>query len=383
MDNNLLERLLHQDENECLDFKEGQYPFANADDETKSELLKDILAFTNAWRQTDAFILRGVKEVKGARSIPLGVLVHLNDNELQQFVNSKTNRPILFSYEAVSHEGKQLGVIRIPVQERPVFAKRNFGAVVRNVVYVRRSSSIDVADPDEVYRMGQVAAAQKTDAEPVLELTFGESVRRTILERTVKIDCIALRPLDGSRIPDAGSGGPSPWASLANVGVNRDYWREMANYVFYKRLLCELELAITNKGSRLAENVRVEIDQPKEEGVFICDEADVPTRPSYNALHRLGDVASLGIGRGLHVQRHDDGWHISASFGNIQAKATKWCDGPLYLGAFSEEPLELRARVFADNLSQPLQQTLVVHPSVDFREMTMNDLEEEDAREET
>jgi hypothetical protein len=50
MDRNQLESLLHEDESTSLDFKRDQYPFDAATDEQKSELLKDILAFANAWR---------------------------------------------------------------------------------------------------------------------------------------------------------------------------------------------------------------------------------------------------------------------------------------------------------------------------------------------
>jgi hypothetical protein len=56
MDQALFERLLGMQEDETLDFKEEQYPFVGASDDQKSELLKDILAFANAWRQTDAYI---------------------------------------------------------------------------------------------------------------------------------------------------------------------------------------------------------------------------------------------------------------------------------------------------------------------------------------
>ena len=50
MTESLLESLLHQGESTTLDFKEGQYAFVKAADEEKSEILKDILAFANAWR---------------------------------------------------------------------------------------------------------------------------------------------------------------------------------------------------------------------------------------------------------------------------------------------------------------------------------------------
>ena len=54
IDSNLLEQLLHEEEGAALDFKRDQYAFEGAGNEAKSELLKDILAFTNAWRQTTA-----------------------------------------------------------------------------------------------------------------------------------------------------------------------------------------------------------------------------------------------------------------------------------------------------------------------------------------
>src|SRR5574341_964819 len=114
-----IEELLWQEESEQLDFKEEQYRFYGATDAEKSELLKDVLAFANAWRQGDAHILIGVREVRGGRSEPVGVSQHLKDNDIQQFVNSKTQKPILFSYTAMPFEGVQIGVIRIPKQLRP------------------------------------------------------------------------------------------------------------------------------------------------------------------------------------------------------------------------------------------------------------------------
>src|SRR4051812_13502406 len=98
MDADTIEQLLNEEENPSLDFKRDQYPFVGATDDEKGELLKDILAFCNAWRRTDAFILVGVKEIRGARSVLNGVSHHLDDAQLQQFVNSKVQRPATFSY---------------------------------------------------------------------------------------------------------------------------------------------------------------------------------------------------------------------------------------------------------------------------------------------
>jgi hypothetical protein len=46
----LIETLLNMSESASLDFKRDQYPLAGASDEQKSELVKDIVAFANAWK---------------------------------------------------------------------------------------------------------------------------------------------------------------------------------------------------------------------------------------------------------------------------------------------------------------------------------------------
>ncbi|URD50306.1 helix-turn-helix domain-containing protein [Chroococcidiopsis sp. CCNUC1] len=161
MDDILLEQLLNEDESSSLDFKRDQYPFANASNEEKSELLKDILAFTNAWRRTSAYILVGVDEVRGERSRVVGVQHHLDDASLQQFVNSKTQHPIEFSYRAYPFEGRQIGIITIPMQKRPVFLKQNYGQLKKNIVYVRRgSSSRFEATIEEIASMGAAEVVQ-------------------------------------------------------------------------------------------------------------------------------------------------------------------------------------------------------------------------------
>jgi len=145
-----IEHLLYESESSTLDFKEKQYSFYGADDDSKSELLKDILAFANAWRRSEAFILTGVREIKGARSQILGVDHHLKDNDLQQFVNGKTQQPLTFSYSAFEVEGKQIGVISIPIQYRPLYVVKDYGKLKSNAVYVRRGSATAIATPDEI-----------------------------------------------------------------------------------------------------------------------------------------------------------------------------------------------------------------------------------------
>jgi predicted HTH transcriptional regulator len=184
----LMEELLNEYESSTLDFKRDQYPFGKAaTEEQKSELLKDILAFANAWRRTDAYILIGVDEVKGGRSKVLGVTSHLDDANVQQFVNEKTNRPVSFSYQVFHFEGVQVGVIEVPLQDRPVYLNKDFGKLKRNQVYIRRGSSTAIAHPDEVATMGgvklQVVANQSSSlpVNPVREALQREYEQQNVV----------------------------------------------------------------------------------------------------------------------------------------------------------------------------------------------------------
>lgn len=139
-----VEALLLEGESTTLDFKREQYRFIGAADAEKSELLKDTLAFANAFRRTDAYILIGVEDVPGSRAMVVGLASHIDDATLQQFVNTKTNRPVEFSYSAIEFDGRPIGIIHIPLQQRPVYLMKDFGKLEKEKVYLRRGSSTAV-----------------------------------------------------------------------------------------------------------------------------------------------------------------------------------------------------------------------------------------------
>ena len=165
----LLERLLHEAEGTSLDFKSAQYPFEHATDEEKSELVKDILALTNSWRRTTAYILIGVEEVKGGRSNVVGVDRHLDDASLHQFVNGKTQRPVEFSYQVISVEQTTIGAIEIPIQGRPTYLTKPFGKLREHEVLIRDGSSTRAATPEEIAKMGAEEVISSTS---ILEPRF-------------------------------------------------------------------------------------------------------------------------------------------------------------------------------------------------------------------
>jgi hypothetical protein len=206
MDATLLESLLHKEESETLDFKREQYRFSQASDDDKSELLKDVLAFANAWRQSDAYILIGVEEVKAGRSIVRGVQQHLINEHLQQFVTSKTNRPVLFKYAPVAFEGVEIGILTIPRQDRPSFLRQPYGKLKSLTVYIRRSATTDIASPDEIYSMGQPAMSERLALGPQKWINKSYIVGKTITAGELAAGLFALFVVAVWRFPATSNG---------------------------------------------------------------------------------------------------------------------------------------------------------------------------------
>ncbi len=168
----LLESLMHEEESSTLDFKRNQYKFVHASDSEKAELLKDILTFCNAYRRTDAYIIIGVDEVKGGESVIIGITELLDDAQIQQFVNGKTQKPVYFSYKNVLFRGKQIALVDIPVQQRPIYLKQDYGGLKKDIVYIRRGSSTAIATPDEIADMRNINPPSSLILIPQLALTF-------------------------------------------------------------------------------------------------------------------------------------------------------------------------------------------------------------------
>ena len=150
-----------------------------------------------------------MQETKGERSQILGIDHHLHDNDLQQFVNTKTQRPLTFSYSALEFEGKQIGLIHIPLQNRPLYLTKDFGKLTRNTVYIRRGSATAIATPDEIATMGIEESGAKTVREPVLSVSFHSAGQEKhhlkvkaveSLEKNVILDQLTSIKIDGKEL---------------------------------------------------------------------------------------------------------------------------------------------------------------------------------------
>ncbi|HUP59943.1 MAG TPA: ATP-binding protein [Thermoanaerobaculia bacterium] len=345
--------LLRQSESTTLDFKQTQYPLAGATDEQKSELIKDILAFANANRTTDAYILLGVKEHKGRPATITGITEHLDDAHLQQLINTKTNRTVQFSYQALTVTGKTIGIIHILRQPRPIYLKNDFGKLRANTVYTRHGSSTSIATPDEISRMG-------TPDAPTLDLQFADPTERTLRGTQVAITSTVLHT--PPKIPDYG-------IAFEFLEFNREYYREFIRFATFDQLTQPFGIAITNTSTTTAHDLRLTmtIDDPHANVTLALN---APPEP--DQLDRF-DAPKKRTKRSIELYRTATAWHITVIIPKVQPRQTHYLREPIYIGARTTATLDLQATMYADNLPDPIMTTLTIHITTTERTATLID----------
>lgn len=364
IDNKLIDILLYGEEGVDLDFKRDQYRFTNASDDDKGELLKDILSFANSWRRTDAFILIGVKEKKGGKSEVVGITEKLDDAQIQQFVNSKTQKPITFSYRNLDFENMNVGVIHIPIQNRPFYLKKDYGKLKKETVYIKRGSSTDIAKIDEIAKMG-VTTVVAEDNCPLLELFFADKESRVILPDTYSAFSLVLNPPRQKDIPDYKGNQRRPdWGYGFDIErPNSDYYRKLSNFTKTHRINNQIYFAIKNTGSAVAHDVRVEMKIEDTKNIIrSLDEYQMPEVPksSYFTFDLHLRSHDLAIQHDLTVKRVSNYWLIETGVEKVQPQSTAWIGSCLYVGALETTEFCMQTSIYSDNLPEPINKKLLV-----------------------
>ncbi len=343
----LVETLLNMAESTVLDFKSAQYGF-DGDEAARVELVKDIVAFANAWKTADAHIVIGAKDGKGQRAFVTGVEKHLEDHSVQQLVRSKTNVLVVFEYIPTTVDGKSVGIIRIArEQQRPVYLTRRFGALAANTVYIRHGSSTAEASPDDVARMGQAHVA--TAPPPELKVMAGDDRERRPFEEPYRLESKVLTEAPHNQLLESLQGR----RSMAAVAVGRlqPDPEKLAAYRRQRAQLARMALGIENIGPVTLSDVRVVVTIPKVHDLTVADRLPQRPRP---AVFDLTDFTDRMLDTGQAVVRElQRSFELTLRLGKIQPAATAWSD-PFWLGSNRTRTVPLSVRVFADNLPRPV-----------------------------
>jgi len=368
-----LEQLLYRGESESLDFKRDQYLFVGATDEQKAKLLKDILAMANSWRNETAYILVGVDAPPGTPPQVVGLTQHLDDAALQQFINSKTQRPVEFRYSEKELRGKTVGVFEIAVQRRPLHAVASFGGVQAKAVYTRRGSSNAEASPDEIASMG---AALPGLSGQELQVAFATPDDRQLLGASLALDSLQLTVHEPHGIPDYGEN----HGLMPVLMLNREYWRDFVHYVTSTELARPVALTVTNRGKTAAKDVRVEfaVEDPTGDLHFISDK-DMPGLPTRNyPLHAANMPQAMAAalkGPPFEAERIKGTWHLAFNLGTLQPARTLFPAIKFFAGSKRTQPVTLIGRVLAENLPAPAECKLTMQFTATARTMSLDEME--------
>lgn len=377
LDTALFERLLREEEGVLLDFKRDQYRFAKASDDDKSELLKDILGFANAWRRADSYILIGVVDVRGDRGNVVGVSEQLDDHSLQQFVTYQTNRPVRFHYEAFRFEDEDVGVIRIDLaQSRPIYLRRDFGPLKAREVYVRRGSSTDPknpASPEEIAEMGRSVAV--AGERPELRVLFAD------IERDVAVgDQMAWEAVNASFPPEDEIPDYATRSDMYGVGLNTDnrhFYRDIAKYAAFMSVYRPVRLLIENTGTTAARDVRLELTVTKERGLRLASQPpSEPERTIYLGLVNPPELHLRPARRepgDVDIARAADGARLEVDCGALQPGRKVWSE-TFYLSITESGTTRLEGHIFASTLPEPKPFVLTVEASVTSATVSIDDL---------
>jgi hypothetical protein len=68
-------------------------------------------------------------------------------------------------------------------------------------------------------------------------------------------------------------------------------------------------------------------------------------------------------------------WVLTIDYGDVQPKATAWCDEFIFIGSQKKETLEIEAQLFADDLPNPISVKLNINFDVEDAPLNLHELE--------
>jgi hypothetical protein len=363
-DEQLIEMLLYKGEGAALDYKVQQYPHDGATPDEKGELLKDILAFSNAWREETAYILIGVSNSQEV----IGLDKDLDDSRLQQFINEKTNIPVDFSYRSLIYKGFTLGLYTIYKQERPIYAKQKYGKVSPDTVYVRRGSSTAIAKPDEVAKMGAAIASEQVSHAPIFsaKVIFSKSGQPQEKISINYKNFVLLKneyPMRSGAWPGGGR-------------VNLYYYRDLAKHIKVMSGIFKFSLEIKNIGSNYANDVKIHLSAPSAPDFYFLEDFKIPAAPHQYAVITSSHNILAQQKSKVRIHQESGCEFIVYSIDKIQAGATFKTQTCCIVSA----PVDLKKlnlRFLSDQLRAPVEMSLDVEVSAVDENLTLEMLQDD------
>lgn len=258
-----------------LDYKRDQYPFVGVSAPEKAELLKDVLAMANAFRHETAYILIGVGQQPDGSGQIVGITKDkfIDDADLQQFINEKTNRVVeFFSYSVEIDSERVIQVIEIPEQgERPYYLQKRLGEVGENAVPIRVGSSTQLATPDKIAHMGKENQIKQNQRVIDISIQVPGNAIGDIDFSALNISLADKPPIEKTQPLFDGVNLLKPISFTKKFSYIRDVFR-----------IIRVDVGLENKSDLSAEQVEIESFISQCSNNCVKETEDFPHRPSGN-----------------------------------------------------------------------------------------------------
>ena len=306
----------------------------------------------------------------------------MDDSDLQQFVNSKTQRPLIFEYKNTKIENKNIGYIKIPINERPLYIEKDYGKVKKQVVYIRRGSSTTEATPDEIAKMGASTLSEKTI--PILELSFANRNEKLVLETNININSEILDLPKNEDIKDyKESNSYDKFNIMSNfTSVNKDYYRELCKYYYFKTIVEPMAFCIKNPSDTIATDIKIEITiDSYDNNLSFINEKELPIKPkanydriSHNIKSFQEQMSEAQEQPDITIRLINNVWHIDVSFQKVQPRQTIFTKDLIYLILKNEEKINFNYKIFADELPIPIEGNLSIKGTVNKQKRSLAEI---------
>ncbi len=345
----LLTALRYKSEGADIDFKSAQYRFTYGSEDDKGEMLKDILAISNAWRDGHGYILLGFRDQRPHPAEVVGISESLDDSRVQQFVNEKVKPKLTFSYEEHLYEGKTVGVITIPKQKRPFYISRAYGKLKSNVVYVRRGSSTSEAEPPEIAAMTH-ADAGRDDVRVKLSLL-------TPTNGDLPVSFALSYMQFSEKFPDYET--PRNTNVITLLHDNADFWRDYAEFVRVEESLIAVKFVLRNNSEVPLSNAKIEItvEPLNQQGIEMLAGYDLPKKPpaQFNPLYGMKVPPMVQKISPLIVDKSGTIPICNVSFGSLLPGEESRTHDTLAIIPLGPGKLRLHIRILAGELRTPIE----------------------------
>ncbi len=228
---------------------------------------------------------------------------------------------------------------------------------------------------------------------PSLSFEFANLETRQSLGKKLDLDATLLNILPLKEIPDYSSNDKENLipqlfstinrSSINGLIVNKDYYRDLVNYYYYRMRTSKLSFLLRNDSNETISDITVEIIiENVADKFYFYETKKLPVFPlskksSFpNPSILLGNNKSITNKKSIQLHELDDSYRIEVPFEKVQPKQTVFYPKPIIIESNDSFLIDAKVKIFADNIPIPITQQLVISCDASIDDGSVEHIEE-------